>query len=400
MTAFFKKHVWVLVLIMCVITIPQSLTTQAELKMRVLITGVALDKVEEQYELTAQVVMPSQSTDGNGVAKVNFVTAQAQTVSEALNKVAYMIGKTVGVSHLSYVIVGESLKNSHLPTVLDFFLRSRHINNALVVMRCDGTAKEMLSKTQNFELGTGVGLQKLFFFKQNASNGFSNSIQEFVNGASTKSASAMLSFVDIKEDDVLKNDSTQNTPDATMKGRVEYMNKIAYYKNGKEVGQFTDEDEIMGVMLMNKKCKEVLLTVENINDDIYQNAIINLFVRNKKTSTTTKFKDGVANVDVKIKLDVVEYREIQNTASGLEDYKSYTKFLTNAVKKAVEEKTKTCITLAFEKAKQDSVDVFEFLNKLYRFDAQNYKKAEKENGADAILQNLKLNISVEVDKIA
>ena len=54
----------------------------------------------------------------------------------------------------------------------------------------------------------------------------------------------------------------------------------------------------------------------------------------------------------------------------------------------------------FEKAKQDSVDVFEFLNKLYRFDAQNYKKAEKENGANAILQNLKLNISVEVNKIA
>ena len=44
--SFFKKHSWVLVVIALLVFIPQSFSYQAKLNTRVIVTGLAIDKVE------------------------------------------------------------------------------------------------------------------------------------------------------------------------------------------------------------------------------------------------------------------------------------------------------------------------------------------------------------------
>ena len=66
MKEFFKKRIGLIILIVAVIAFPSSLSTQARLNMRAIVTGLAIDKVEGKYEVTAQIVKTSPSTESSG----------------------------------------------------------------------------------------------------------------------------------------------------------------------------------------------------------------------------------------------------------------------------------------------------------------------------------------------
>lgn len=406
MLKFLKGHIWVLVIILSFLMIPQSLSTQAQLKMRVLVTGLAIDKVSDgEYLLTAQVIMPSASTDGSGVAKINLVSAKSETVAKCINKVAFSIGKTVGLSHISYVLLGNSFDGEYLPTVLDFFLRNRYINNSLVVMLTDGNASEEIKKTKYFELGTGISLQTQFIYKQSSGNGLMIPIQEFLNGIYTKSSSGMLSYVKIYEEESLANESSGKSTNSQssnkeLMGRFVYDNKIGYFTRGKIVGVFEDKDVLNGVMLLNKKSKKIHLTVANVNDDVYKNATVNFFVRNKKVDLNAKFKEGKPLIKIKVNLGVVEFSEIKETEGSLKNFDAFTNFLSPAFKDRIKEKVTNDIMLAINQAKSDNCDAFGFKNMLFRSDLKNYNKYKKENGEEAIFQDCNIEIDVSIKKIS
>ena len=389
---------------MAVITVPQSLSTQAQLKMRVLVTGVAIDKVEDEYEVTAQVVMPSMSAEGGGSARVNLVTARGMTMAECFHQVAFSVGKTIGLSHLSYVMIGESLRETNLSIVLDFFLRNRYIDNSVGIFLADGTGKDEMIKTKYFELGTAIGLQKQFLYKQTASNGIMVQLLDFLNSIKNPSESSMISYVKIYDENIMGQNEKENVTDGGLSsndllGRFVYRNKIGYFKNGKQVGTFEDKQSIIGVVMLNPNCKEMCFNAKNVNDNLYHNADVNVFIGSKKVKTSAKFKDGVPTIDIKLDFGVSSVREIKSSDKSREDYYVYNNFLSEALKSTMVEQTKEAINFAINQAKADGVDVFEFKNLLYRTDLKNYNKYKKENGDDAILQNTIVNIDVSVKKI-
>jgi len=404
MLKFFKKHIWILVIIMAILTVPQSLSTQAQLKMRVLVTGVAIDKISDEYAVTAQVVMPSMSNDGGGSARVNLVTAQGMTMAECFNQVAFSLGKTIGLSHLSYVMIGESLRGENLSVVLDFFLRNRYIDNSVGIFLAEGSGKEEITKTKYFELGTAIGLQKQFLYKQTASNGIMVQLLDFLNGMYNPSKSGMISYIKIYDESIMGQDEKENVTDGGLSsndllGRFVYRNKIGYFKDGVQVGAFEDEQAIIGVIMLNSQCQEMCFNARNVNDELYNNADVNVFIGSKKVQIRAKFQNGQPVVDINIEFGVANVREIKSSSKSRADYNVYSNFLTDTLKESIRVQTIDAINAAINQAKADNVDVFEFINMLHRSDVQTYRQYKKENGLDAILQNSIINIDVSIKKI-
>ena len=56
MKNFIKKHPWILILFLGLFLIPQSLSIQSQLNERLILTGMAVDKGEDGYEVVAQLI--------------------------------------------------------------------------------------------------------------------------------------------------------------------------------------------------------------------------------------------------------------------------------------------------------------------------------------------------------
>ena len=251
---FIKKHTWLLIMIGLLIFIPQSFNYQAKLNMRVIVTGLAIDKIDDEYEVTAQVVMPAPGSESGGSgARLDFISEKGSCVAEGVQRIAYKIGKIAALSHMSFVMVGEEMLKENLATTLDFFARDSHVDPAVTLLICDGKAKDTMKQTKNLELSVGLSLQKVFIYKQASLNGLVMPLEEFINNAFSLSKSSMVSGIEIKKEGEQENSgggetsgenkqsNTESSSKEEKNARIKYYNDIYYFKNGLFINKFENE---------------------------------------------------------------------------------------------------------------------------------------------------------------
>ena len=117
---FLKKHIALFIVIVILLVFPVSLSSQAKLSMRIIVTGLAIDKNENEYEVTAQVVKSTPGTESPGTsASIDFISEKGETVSRALSKLMYRTGKVSAFSHTSFVVMSEDLAKEDATSCLD-----------------------------------------------------------------------------------------------------------------------------------------------------------------------------------------------------------------------------------------------------------------------------------------
>ena len=149
MWKFFKKHSWLIIILAIIILFPQSLSNQAKLSMKTIIPGIAIDKVDGEYETTALVVTPTRGSEsGGGQLRATYISEKGKTIAEAIEKLGYVMGKSAGLANLNYIIIGNSLFEDNIVGQLDYFIRDKKTSNSILVLACDGEAKEEIKKTE------------------------------------------------------------------------------------------------------------------------------------------------------------------------------------------------------------------------------------------------------------
>ncbi len=438
---FFKNHTWIWIVIACLIFIPQSFTYQAKLNMRVLVTGLAIDKNEEGYEVTAQVVMPSPGSESGGTsARLDFISEVGNSVAEGIQKIAYKIGKTAGLSHTNFVMVGESMLEDNLATALDYFARDAKVNPSVMLLVCSGEAKDMIKQTQNLEVSVGVGLQKVFIYKQSSLNGLVMPIDEFINSSFNLAKSATVSGILIAPEGQEK---LGQTSDATSSGsssegensgqsgnqenssaggssngssdsssssgasggnsnqgsRIKFYNDIYYFKNGKYVNKLNSEKEILGAFWADKISNNGDFKVTGITGGILQNATVGLQFTKKKTKTNIKFENGRPKLIFDISIKDIQIVEILNQGNlNINIYNKQDKAVINLIKEGIKEEVKECILSTFNKAKADNVDIFDIGELAYQTKTKEWKKYYSEVGEN-YLNACEVEVNVDIKNI-
>jgi spore germination protein KC len=78
--------------------------------------GIGIDKIGDRYQISAQVVLPSQiagSKGGSPQAPVNLYKATGSTVYEALRKITTISPRKIYISHLRILVLGEDSVKSY-----------------------------------------------------------------------------------------------------------------------------------------------------------------------------------------------------------------------------------------------------------------------------------------------
>lgn len=445
---FTKRHTWILLLLSCLVFVPQSFSYQAKLNMRVIVTGMGIDKVEDGYEITAQVVMPTPGSEsGGGKATLGFISEIGVNVSDGVQKIAYKIGKTAGFSHMSFLIVGQNMLEDNLAESLDYFVRDPELNTSVMMLISPTTAKDMLSKTETLELSAGVGLQKVFIYKQSSFNGVMMPIEEFVNnafGLSKSSAVGGILITEEGEEELGKSTSEtlsgsenglsssgesgsssgensgsesggqsgqgnngsssggcggSKSTGSSQNGRIKYYNDVYYFKRGKFIGKFEKEEELLGFFLTDNVSNNGELTIKNVNGGVLKNATVGIQFREEKTRKKINFKEGKPVFELQITFKDVRIVELLNDGALTEKiYRDPDEEMVSAIKKAIEKKVERDIMQTFEKAKTDDVDIFKIADKCYQFKPKQWKKFYEEHG-EAYLDHVEVKVKTTIKNV-
>ena len=408
---FFKKHSWVLTCFFAIVLIPQSLTLQSKLEGRLIITGLAIEKNSSQYQVTAQIVSPSAGLiSGKDAAGIDFVSVSASTIREAITKIATNTTKSPGLGHMNFVVIGESVFNDDLTSVIDFIVRDAHTDTS-VLMLVAKNATEQIKNTKNLELGSAIQLRKAFLAKQNMCNGVMTIANKFLANKFNPSASSVVSYLEIENEPEQNQQTTTSLQDGTQstnesnqsggeklikQGRIKYNLPLALFRNGKHVGNLETEDEIFGYNMLVGSSNNFIAGFSNLTQDDGSKVKITLLSKQKKSKTSVKFVNGVPEITINIKLGKNQILELISEENSLNNYKTQQNYLTKQMQYELEKQIKNKAAVALSKATELGVDILEVATQLYRKSPKQYKNYFKSHDLDDFLSSAKFKIKVDV----
>ena len=440
-----KKHIGLIVLLVLILAFPASMSTQARLNMRVIITGLAIDKTDEGYEVTAQIVKPSPSSESSGTgASINFISDKGETIVSALSKLSYKSGKVAGFSHTNFILLGKELINENVSQILDYFLRDTIIKDSVLLLVAKDSAKEEIKKTKDVELSVGLGLQKVFVYKEKESDGTMTSLLNFVNSSYGHSKTALTSILSFTDESGQSGESAaqsqtkqspgegsaeQGTSSGSESGSsgaeggsvsgseqsssksgeqqsssessgseqksqyFEAITPLACFVSGKLVGMLESKEEVLGYMYASNKCQAEDISLENISFGKLTNAKVGIDVKNKTNKKKIRFEGETPCLDIYVNITNASIKEIQSE----EFVKNPTNEEFEFIKKNIKEKISETIALTFEKSKQLGADVFGAFDIANKFHYKTIKN--KFQTMEEFINELKLNVIVNISRL-
>lgn len=424
MRQFFKKRIGLIILIVAILAFPSSLSTQARLNMRAIVTGLAIDKVGEKYEVTAQIVKTSPSTESGGEkATVNFVSDTAETIIGAMSKLSYKTGKTAGFSHTNFVVLGKEICEKDLTQTLDYFMRDNITNDSMLLLIAKDKASDELKKTKDVELSIAIGLQKVFMYREKEGDGIMVSLLDFMKNTKEVSKTSVASMLELKSNDENSEDNPlgsganssgslsgssessssssggeSGTEDGGEQGGgekyqyFEAQTSLGCFVGGKFVG-LLEKDEVLGYMLANKKTTIDDIFVKNIKEPSLFDSKVGVKIKNKTNSFKLRFEGDVPCLELKVKIKNASIYEIESSELVGIPTDSQFEAIKNAIRETVSEKINKC----FEKTKEYKADIWS----AYELGMKYYYKKTIENypTMESFLETLKINIDVEIDRL-
>ena len=433
-----KKHIVLIILLVIVLVFPTSLSYQARLNMRVIVTGLAIDKEGEDYMLTAQIVKTSPGNESPGQsAMIDFVTDKATNLSEAISKLAYKAGKVSAFSHTNFVVVGKSLLEEDVTKCLDYFIRDKIIKNSALLLFSGGSAEEEIKKTKNTELSVGLGLQKVFLFKENEGDGLMVTLIDFLNKNKMYSKSAAVSELSFHTNEEAKKDedssSTKNqSSDSQSSGekqnssgeqssgsssggssggvssssessgssgssesQQQYFDPetpIVCFVGGRFVGKLETEADIDGYMLARNQTKKANIQIDGVEAGRLKGEKIEVQIKKKNNKAKISYTSGNPTLELKIDITKAEIIEIMTS----EVIAGMTEEEFNAVKIGVEKQVKKEVKGCFETAKSFGHDVFNAYETAYKW---HYGETIKFSSPEEFLKDLQIKVSVSVKQL-
>lgn len=376
-----KKCMFVLLILSLLLT---GCWDRRELNELGITLAIGIDKVEDEYQVTAQVVVPSEisSKTSTGRSPVTLFQATGETVYEALRKITKISPRKIYPGHLRTLVLGEDIAEEGIAESLDLLSRDWEFrSDFFVVIAKDMTAGEVLNVTTTIE---NIPANKMFNTLKTsqaswaATNGFI--LDELIANLTSDGKEAVLTGI-LVTGEQKKGSSKQNVESITPPARIEY-DELAVFKKDKLVGWLT-EREARGY---NAIVNEVQNTVTVISCSEEGKATLEIIQFDSKIKGNINKGKPVVDVNIKVKGNVGEV-ECQ---INLNDPQTIVELEKNT-EKEMEESIKSTIETV---QKQYKSDIFGFGNAIHRSNPKEWKKIKEQ--WDEEFPEMTANVKVDV----
>ena len=377
-----KKCMFVLLILSLLLT---GCWDRRELNELGITLALGIDKVEDEYQVTAQVVVPSEisTKSSTGRSPVTLFQANGETVYEALRKLTKNSPRKIYPGHLRMLVIGEDLAEEGIGESLELMSRDWEIRSDFyVVVAKDMTAGEVLNVTTTLE---SIPANKMFNTLETSDTTWAGTnaitLDELIASLTSDGKEAVLTGILVTGDQEIGT-SKQNVESITPAARIVY-DDVAVFKKDKLVGWLTERESKGYSEIIN----DVQNTVTSISCPEEGKATIEIIQLDSKMKG--KINKGKPEVDVNIKVKG-NIGEVE-CQINLTEQKSIVE-----LEKITEKKLEETINMTIESVqKQYESDIFGFGEAIHRSNPKEWKKI-KEQWRDEGFSELSANVKVDV----
>lgn len=307
-----------------------------EIDQLAIVAGAAIDKQDDKYLVSAEIVNVSGGKDSKVSPKV--VTGIGDTIFDAIRNTIKISGKTLYWAHSEILIISEEIAREGVIQAIDMFTRdpeTRMSSNLLIAK--DKTAKEILEQQSITTEIKSSEINRMLMSQKVLSKAPVIAVYQFVDTLVDNTRSAVLPAIAITEN--------QDEKDELFGTAVFKKDKLSGFLNGEDTKFFLFAiNKVRGGLLIQKEKVEgsdVKVSLEIFADNTY-----------------TKIKPVYSNGKLIMKLDVI----VNVSIAELESSKNYIddpgrKKLQKAAEKSLEDNIKRVI----KKVQNEyGSDIFEF----------------------------------------
>ncbi len=414
--SLWKNSLWIFLVVMTAILIPSTISLHAQTEDRSVVIAVGIDKLaEKQFELSAEIIVPRYETTYNQDAQV--ISAVGRNTSEAFANLSLQVGRIIGLSHCSAVIIGDSMKDENIIPLVDELLRSKRANfNAQLIYTTD-KARDVLQKAVEIDTSFNQSLNEIVQFNDKLVNAKNVLLSDFYKTYYQGYGANFVPVISLSENEyegVSAGDSQQgggggesssqglgdskseesqsdqsssgsqsgssgsSTEGGQSKGsEKKYLSnngKTAIYQKGKLI-RILEPNEVMGFGLLTNESNRGALVVSDVNDELLHDAELTFSIRNRMATRTLKFsKNGTPRLYYSF---VIACRLEQISDNELVSWKVVNdthEFLTPTVAHKLEDMLKSHCTEAINLSKEMKLDLFDVYKDFDRFEHAKWQK--------------------------
>lgn len=357
-----------------------------ELNQLAIITGMAIDKDEDHFEVSVLVANSKkfQVSSKEGESQTTVYSGKGTTISEAMKDIDLSIPKQLYIGHLSVIIIDEEIAKTGMNQMIDYLLRDPESTKRfyLAVAKND-KAKDILKTISPLES----------FPSQNLSANIARSSESQAVSATITYSKFVETMIKVGYEPILptitlkgnkKKGSKDSSVEQTEPSAIIELDTLALFINDK-FKTYATKNESRGINMLSGRINEMIVPVEC--DDMGNKAVI--AITDIKTSIKAKVKNNEPIVNINIKAQG-SIREL-NCRENLYDDKNI-KQLENLTKKEM----KKLINKGINLAQENETDIFGFGNLIYKNNPKYFKSIKKTWNKEQF-KSLKPNIKIKLN---
>ncbi|MGD6856734.1 Ger(x)C family spore germination protein [Bacillus infantis] len=355
------------------------------LKNLAIVSAIGVEKEEDLYKVTIQVISPTASQkEATGDLGAVVYEQTGRTFSEAVRLASQKVSRYLFLDDTEVFIMDEELaKENGIKEAIDFLIMEPNVTSNLQVFISKGTkpgeilkiftpiqkisARRIKEIARNIgsDLGTAVPV-------------YPNKIKNYLLNQTT--AQISIPYLQVEGDagtGMKKANIEEFDPPAKIK-----IGGMAVFRNDKLEG-FLDTEQSKILLLLEKKLERTLFEAGCPNGE---KGFTSMNVSKYKSKFKPKVINGMPGFDISVKLD----GEVIETSCSLDftlpSNKEYEKVFTAELQKQIEE--------LIEQSQEDNLDYIGFGKRLYTRKPQLWSEIEKK--WESVYPDMRTNIEVEV----
>lgn len=355
-----------------------------ELNQLAIAVAIGFDKVDDEYLVSAQIIVPSEmsTNGGTGSSQVTLFTAQGETIYEAFRKMTKELPRKIYPGHLQILVIGEELAEEGISESLDVLSRDYEIRpDFYVVVAKEIPATEILNVTTTIESIPANKMNKSLKLSESAWAGTKSiNLDELISDFVITGKEAAITGIELIGDPKLGS-SKQNVESITPAATLQY-DHLAVFKGDKLIGWLNEDETVVYSYISNT----VKTTARPIACPGGGKATIEVI--RSKTDVKGNIKNGEPEVNIHVKVGgnvgsvscKINLNDVNTIAELEEIYEKQAEEMANE---------------AFESMQnQYKADIFGFGEAIHRSNPKEWEKL-KDNW-DEEFSNLKINIKVNL----
>ena len=348
-----------------------------------IITGVAIDKKDDKYEVSVLISNASkssgESTDSSSSQSVVY-SGKGDSIFKALKDISLISPKELYLDHFSILVISEEIAKDGIYNIVDFFLRYPNARKDFsVAIAKDCKAKDTLKIVTPLTGFPSQSIADNLEFSSKLQGAISNlNYNELIYNLIAPGMEVSMNSIKIIGDKK-EGSSKENTESSEPKTYLKLGN-LAIFKDDKFI-KWTNEKESFGINIINNKITEMYIKIEM--DDGY----VVISPVNFETEVDVKVEDNQPYVNIKASgnakvMEVSGHIDLENDSVIEEIRKKSNKEIKSYIKKAI------------NLAKENETDIFGFGLKLYKSNPDYFNKIKESWNKD--LKELNINIKSDL----